>query len=71
MMGDLGGLLAISAISLSSSLLHSGTCWASLLPPLVAGTFNKAGGQAVVSLERTLGSKDAAFLCHQVPEFIL
>lgn len=79
MMGDLGGLLAISEISLPSSQLHSATCWANLLLPLVGGNFNKTeggagvgggggrGGSGQLRLERTSGSKDAAFLCYQIP----
>jgi len=43
-MRDLGGLLAISEISLPFSQLLSGTCWANLLLPLVAGNFNETGG---------------------------
>lgn len=56
MMGDLGGLLAISEISLPFSQLHSGTCWANLLP-LVAGNFNETGGGEGCNVKETQGAK--------------
>lgn len=61
MMADQGGLLAISELSLPSSQLHSGTCWANLLLPLVAGNFNKAGGRVCGALKEPWKAKMLLF----------
>lgn len=57
----LGGLLAISEISFPSSPLHSGTCWANLLLPLVAGNFNKTGRRGGAATRKNLREQRCCF----------
>lgn len=60
MMGDLGGLLAISEISLSSSQLHSGTCWATYCHHLLLGILTRLGGGGAVTW-KNLGEQRSCF----------